>query len=210
HAERGEATLTIVARAAHEPGLGPAGAVLALTGGALLPEPDGRWALRVPLYSSRPAFLLARQGELALAIPWHAVARLRIVDDAARSVMTEPSLPPWSPLARVEGERPAALLTLGLARAWLHLDHIAWRAFARPGPAQLASAVRGGRKVVGPEEGEAYRVVGGEEALGGVPALHTPPRRPRPHPAAPTGQAGAAAPAEARADAHGSLVPPLP
>jgi len=206
HAELGEATLTIVARAAHEPGLGPAGAVLALTGGALLPEPDGRWALRVPLHASRPAFLLARQGELALAIPWHAVARLRIVDDAARSVMTEPSLPPWSPLTRTEGERPAALLTLGLARAWLHLDHIVWRVFARPEPAQLASAVPGGRQVVRTEEGGAYRVVEVDEALRGVPVLHTPPPRPRPHPAAANGPAADAAPAAASAsEAQGSL-----
>src|SRR5262249_59364638 len=102
HAELGEATLTIVARAAHEAGLGPAGAVLALTGGALLPEPDGRWALRVPLHASRPAFLLARQGELRLALPWHSVARLRITDEASRAAMTEPWLAPWAPLARVD------------------------------------------------------------------------------------------------------------
>src|SRR5262249_54322503 len=80
-----EASLSVVARAAHEPGLGPAGAVLALTGGALLPEPDGRWALRVPLYLARPAFLLARQGELALAGPGHAVARLRIAHEGPRA-----------------------------------------------------------------------------------------------------------------------------
>jgi len=119
------------------------------------------------------------------------------VDDAARSVMTEPSLPPWSPLARTEGERPAALLTLGLARAWLHLDHIVWRVFARPEPAQLASAVPGGRQVVRTEEGEAYRVVEVDEALRGVPVLHTPPPRPRPHPTAANGPAAEAAPAAA-------------
>src|SRR5262249_19356853 len=157
HAELGEATLTLVARAVHEPGLGPAGAVLALTGGALLPEPDGRWALRVPLHAARPAFLLARQGELSLAIPWHAVARLRIVDEAARSVMTEPSLPPWAPLSGAAGERPAALLALGLSRAWLHLDQIVWRVFARPEPAEPSDRVPGGRRAVLTEEGTLYR-----------------------------------------------------
>src|SRR5439155_27043557 len=105
-----DAALTLAVRVTHEPGLAPAGAVLALMSGALLPEPDGRWLVRVPLQAPRPAFLLARQGELALAVPWHAVARLRIADDVARAVMTEPSLAPWSPLARERGERPAGLI----------------------------------------------------------------------------------------------------
>src|SRR6185369_2970980 len=62
HVEVQDAALTLIARAAHEAGLGAAGAVLGLTGGALLPEPDGRWALRVPLHAARTAYLLARQG----------------------------------------------------------------------------------------------------------------------------------------------------
>src|SRR5262249_61026482 len=102
HVEVQDAALTIVARAEHESGLGAAGAVLGLTGGALLPELDGRWALRVPLHAARPAFLLARQGELRLALPWHSVARLRITDEASRAAMTEPWLAPWAPLARVD------------------------------------------------------------------------------------------------------------
>ncbi len=175
-----DAALTLAARVAHEPGLGPAGAVLALSGGALLPEDDGRWALRVPLCAERPAHLLVRQGELSLALPWHAVAKLRIADDAARAVMTEPSLRLWAPLARSHGERPAALLALGLTRAWLHLDHIVWRVFADPQPAQPSDAVPGGRHVVRTEEGGEYWVVEVAEALRGVPPLHTPAPRPRP------------------------------
>lgn len=175
-----DAALTLAARVAHEPGLGPAGAVLALSGGALLPEDDGRWALRVPLCAERPAWLLVRQGELSLALPWHAVARLRIADDAARAVMTEPSLRLWAPLARSQGERPAALLALGLTRAWLHLDHIVWRVFADPQPAQPSDAVPGGRHVVRTEEGGEYWVVEVGEALRGVPPLHTPAPRSRP------------------------------
>jgi CheY-like chemotaxis protein len=174
HVQLQDAALTLVARAAHEPGLGAAGAVLGLTGGALLPEPDGRWALRVPLHSARPAFLLARQGELSLALPWHAVARLKITDAASRANMTEPSLEPWSPLARGAGERPAALLSLGLSRAWLHLDHIVWRVFARPERAVEASPVPGSTHGVRTEEGEVFRVVDLEQALRGVPPLHTP------------------------------------
>jgi CheY-like chemotaxis protein len=175
-----DAALTLTARITHEPGLGPAGAVLALSGGALLPEPDGRWALRVPLHVERPAYLLARQGRLSLALPWHAVARLRIADDTARAVMTEPSLSPWSPLERTAGERPAALLALGLTRAWLHLDHIVWRVFARPEPAEPLDAVPGGRHVVRTSDGGEYWVVDVAEALAGVPSLVTPPVQPRP------------------------------
>ena len=184
HVEMQDAALTLVARAAHEGGLGAAGAVLGLTGGALLPESDGRWALRVPLHAAKPAYLLARQGELSLALPWHAVAKLKITDEASRGVMTEPSLEPWSALARPRGERPAALLARGLLRAWLHLDHIVWRVFARPEPAEAIDAVPGGRHVVRTEEGVEYRVVDVEEALQGVPPLHTPPPAPRLHPAA--------------------------
>ncbi len=172
-----DAVLTLSFRVVHEPGLAPAGAVLALMGGALLNEPDGRWALRVPLHAERPAFLLARQGELAVALPWTAVARLRIADEQARAVLTEPSLAPWSPLNRTTGERPMALLAQGLSRAWLHLDHIVWRVFARPEPAHAPEQVPGGRLVVRAEDGAEYWVVDAHEALTGVPALHTPPAR---------------------------------
>ena len=177
-----DAALTLAARATHEPGLGPAGAILALTGGALLPEPDGRWSMRVPLHADRPAFLLVRQGELSLALPWHAVAQLRIADESARSVMTEPSLRPWSPLTRAQGERPAALLALGLTRAWLHLDHVVWRVFAQPEPAKASDVVPGGRLVVRTDEGGEYWVVEVSEALEGAPQLHTPKPQPRPRP----------------------------
>jgi CheY-like chemotaxis protein len=191
HVEIQDAVLTLVAHAAHEAGLGAAGAVLGLTGGALLPEADGRWALRVPLHVARPAFLLARQGELLLALPWHSVARLRITDEPSRAAMTEPWLAPWSPLghrgAQIEkpvAERPAALLALGLVRAWIHLDQVVWRVFARPEPAEPMDAVPGGRRVVRTEEGEEYWVVEVDEALRGVPAQHAPAPRAR-IPAAP-------------------------
>lgn len=192
-----ESALALAIRVAHEPGLGPAGAVLALSGGALLPEPDGRWSLRVPLHTERPAFLLVRQGELSLALPWHAVARMRIADDTARAVMTEPSLRPWSPLSRTTGERPAALLALGLTRAWLHLDHIVWRVFASPEPAEASDTVPGGRLVVRTDEGEEYWVVEVSEALRGVPPLHTPKPQPRVRPLPDPAGEGEAAPASA-------------
>ena len=214
HVEVQDAALTLVARAAHEPGLGAAGAVLGLTGGALLPEPDGRWGLRVPLHAAKPAYLLARQGELSIALPWHAVARLKITDEASRGAMTEPSLEPWSALSRARGERPAALLALGLSRAWLHMDHIVWRVFARPEPAEAIDAVPGGRHVVRTEEGEEYRVVDIEEALRGVPPLHTPPGPPRagtPPRTEPSSEAPALPAREhVPAEVATAVVPPVP
>ncbi len=206
HVSVHDAALTLAARAGHEPGLGPAGALLALSGGALLPEDDGRWALRVPLHAERPAYLLVRQGELSLALPWHAVARLRIADDAQRAVMTEPSLPLWEPLARSHGERPAALLALGLTRAWLHLDHIVWRVFADPQPALPSDAVPGGRYVVRTEEGGEYWVVEVGEALRGVPPLHTPAPRPRPRVAAPAATPAPVAAPASHAEAYAGPV----
>jgi CheY-like chemotaxis protein len=174
-----DAVAMLSLRIAHEAGLAPAGAVLALTGGALLPETDGRWTLRVPLYAERPAFLLARQGALSIAIPWHAVARLRIAGEAAREALGEPSLTAWSPLQRAQGERPAALIAQGLSRAWLHLDHIVWRIFAAPEPGRTPAEMPGAYQVVRTEQDERYFVLDANLALREVPALETPAPRVR-------------------------------
>jgi len=181
-----DAVAMLSLRIAHEAGLAPAGAVLALTGGALLPESEGRWTLRVPLHAERPAFLLARQGALSIAIPWHAVARLRIAGEAAREALGEPSLEPWSPLQRAHGERPAALIAQGLSRAWLHLDHIVWRIFAAPEPGRTPAEMPWAYQVVRTEQDERYFVIDANLALREVPALETPAPRVRSRvPAAP-------------------------
>lgn len=180
-----DAALTLSVRAGHLPGLAPAGAVLSLTGGALLPEAEGRWALRVPLHAERPAFLLARQGELALALPWPAVARLRLADAPAAGVPEEPGLDPWSALTHAGPDHPAALLALGLTRAWVPLDRIVWRVFAEPRPAGGASPVPGGAFSVQGEDGVEYRVVDPGQALAAVPPVETPATQPREREAAP-------------------------
>ena len=174
-----DAVVTIGLCVEHEPGLAPAGAVLALTGGALLRDGADRWAIRVPLHSERPAFLLARQGALALAVPWHAVARLRLVDEAGRASLAEPSLAPWSALERGHGERPAALVAQGLVHAWLHLDQIVWRVFAEPEPAFGPAELPGVRTCVQTPDGEGWWVVEPNVALQDVAPLVTPPPRPR-------------------------------
>src|SRR5260221_19512 len=174
-----DGALTLGVRVENPATLVPAGALLGLVGGALLPEGgNDRWALRLPLHIARPAFLLARQGVLAIALPWHAVARLRIVDDAARAAMGEASLAPWSPLARVLGERPAALLAHGLTRAWVHLDHIVWRAFAAPEPGHAPAALPGSRTCMRTDDAAEFCVIDVAAALLEVaspPAPQLPP-----------------------------------
>lgn len=172
-----DAVAMLSLRITDDTGLAPAGALLALTGGALIPESEGRWTLRVPLHADRPAYLLARQGELSIAIPWHAVARLHIAGDVARGAFDEPSLTPWSPLHRASGERPAALIAQGLSRAWLHLDHIVWRIFAAPESGRTPAEMPGAYQVVRTEQDEKYFVVDTNAALREVPALETPAPR---------------------------------
>ncbi|MFM7232045.1 MAG: response regulator [bacterium] len=181
-----DGVVTLTFRVVHTPGLSPAGSVLALVGGALVPVDATRWSVRVPLHADRPPFLLARQGELRLAVPWHAVANLRITAAAVREAFEEPSLAPWSPYRRPEGERPSALLAQGLSRAWLHLDHIVWRVFATPEPAHAPAEVPGSHLAVHTDDGEAYWVVDAVAALRAVPPVDTPPPSPRPRASSPS------------------------
>jgi len=64
-------------------------------------------------------------------------------------------------------------------RAWLQLDQVVWRVFAEAEPAETMDALPGSRRVVRTEEGEEYRVVEVDQALRGVPPIHTPSPRPR-------------------------------
>ncbi|MFN8586811.1 MAG: response regulator [Candidatus Eisenbacteria bacterium] len=127
-----DSAFTLTAAAGHESGLGPAAAVLATVEGSLLRESDGRWTMRVPLHAERGSFLLVRQGRLAIALPWHSVARLRMLAPGAERSLAEPVLAPFASAAPGDGERPAALVALGLARAWLVADRIVWRVAADP------------------------------------------------------------------------------
>lgn len=212
-----DGVVTFTFRVVHAPGLSPAGSVLALVGGALVPVDGNRWSVRVPLHADRPPFLLARQGELRLALPWHAVASLRITAAATREAFDEPSLAPWSPVQRPEAERPSALIAQGLSRAWLHLDHIVWRVFATPEPAHAPAEVPGSHLAVHTDDGEAYWVVDAVAALRPVPPVDTPPPSPRPRTVSPSAVlARSAVPAPATAPSvpaepvAGPTAPPAP
>ena len=193
-----DAVATFTLRVAHPDGLAPAGAVLGLAGASLLPDGEGHWLMRVPLHADRPAWLLARQGALSIAIPWSAVARLRIAGESGRETLAEPSLAPWSPLVRARGERPAALLAQGLSCAWLHLDHIVWRVFAAPEAGHAPAELPGTHQVIRTEQQEMFAVLDPEAALRAIAPVATAVRWPRPRatppapPAPPVSTAGSA------------------
>ncbi len=173
-----DTALTLTTVVAHEGGIAPAAAVLASVEGSLLPEAN-RWTLRVPLHATRGSYLLVRQGHLSLALPWHSVARLRMASEEERANLNEPVLAPFVPGIAFAGERPAALLALGLHRAWCVVDRIVWRIVAEPdrddgGP--FASATRSVRL----DDGERFWVLPPAWCLRDVTPLQAPPPAPRP------------------------------
>ncbi|HTR97755.1 MAG TPA: response regulator [Candidatus Acidoferrales bacterium] len=180
-----DSALTILVRGVHEAGLGPAGAVLASVEGSLGREREGGWLLRVPRATERPSFLLVRQGHLGFALPWHAVARLRMLgrDEADPAGATR-----LDPLVHPEPggvERPAALVALGLTRAWFVADRVVWRIAALPQELDEPAPVPGAHAVVEMEGGERFWVMDVAWLLRGVEPLAAPPPLPRPRMASP-------------------------
>jgi CheY-like chemotaxis protein len=179
-AETSDSALSLTARAGHAGGAGPAGAVLASVEGSLGRDLDRRWILRVPRRTERPSFLLLRQGRYGLALPWHSVARLRMVGPRELDRLGEPLL---DPLARPEpgsASRPAALVALGLARAWLVADRIVWRVAARPEEAGPAAPFPGVAAAVEMEGSGRYWVLDPAWMLRGVAPPEEAPPAPRP------------------------------
>ncbi len=181
HAQVHDSALTLTGAAGHEAGLGPAGAVLATVEGSLARDPDGRWTMRVPVHAERGSFLLLRQGRLAIALPWHSVARLRMLAPGAERQLGEPVLAPLSSAPAADGERPAALVALGLARAWLVADRIVWRVAADPIETGDAGPFGAPSRVVLLEHDDRYWVADAAHLLRGVEpaAVATPAPRPR-------------------------------
>jgi CheY-like chemotaxis protein len=180
-----DSALTLTCPVAREGGLGPAGAVLAACEGSLGPEADGRWTLRVPLHVERPSFLLLRVGHVPVALPWHSVARLRMLSPAAWSELGEPVLDPPTPLQPSTEERPGALVALGLQRAWFVADRVVWRIAANADIAHERGPLGASASVIGVENGERYWVLEPAWLLRGVPPVSVAPPslRPRPAPA---------------------------
>jgi CheY-like chemotaxis protein len=102
-----------------------------------------------------------------------------MASEEERANLNEPVLAPFVPGIAFAGERPAALLALGLQRAWCVVDRIVWRIAAEPerddgGP--FTSATRSVRL----DDGERFWVLPPAWCLRDVTPLQAPPPAPRP------------------------------
>ncbi len=175
-----DTALTLSVTATHEGGIGPAGAVLAAVEGSLGREADGRWTIRVATATERSSYLLMRQGRYGIALPWHSVARLRMFSLHELDHREEPRLAPLSTGPAAAGEMPAALIALGLARAWFVADRIVWRMAARAAESEVAGPFSGVTRVIEVESGERYWVLEPAWLLRAIAPPDTPPPSPRP------------------------------
>jgi CheY-like chemotaxis protein len=184
-------------------GLAAAAAMLEKVDGNLGPARQaGRWAIRVPVASARPIFLMLEQGELRLAVPWTAVVRLRLAAtfQAAGRRQDYAVLPPLAPEpaagsreGEVMAERPAALIGWGARRAWLVADRLVWRMPGEPDTEPALPRIPGLGSQVRAPDGELYRVVDPAALLRGIePPQALPPRQ---RPAVPLPLARTTAPA---------------
>lgn len=147
-----ESALVVTCLAPSPAGLEAVHEVLASVGGNARPAPgtDRRWRLRLPAHTRRESFLMFEQGALALALPWHAVQRLALLDpDRADAETGAPLVAPLAPLDGSARELPVVHVGHGLKRARVSADRIIWRLPAvgvePPGPPPapgLSGAVR--------------------------------------------------------------------
>ena len=168
-------------------GLASAGEVLEAVEGHLgvVPGVPGTWMIRVPLLTPNETFLLLEQGSMSLAVPWHAVVRMRLASREALARTAEHEgytiLPPSAPLIDPLGELPVVLLGLGLRRAYLLADQIIWRMAAEPTD-EAAPRGRGLGPMVRTHEGIPYVMLDTvhmlrEVALPPLPHVHEPADR---------------------------------
>ena len=203
-----DSALTLTCPASHPGGIGPAGAVLAAVEGSLGQEDDGRWTLRVPLHVERPSFLLLRIGHIPVALPWHSVARLRMLSPGDWAKLDEPVLEPLTTPQPGDEEKPGALVALGLAHSWLVADRVVWRIATLPEEVHEHGPFAASTRVVSVENGETYWVLETPWLLRAVPPAPVPPPAPRPrHGHSTPAPAEPVAPAE---PARGSVIAVAP
>jgi CheY-like chemotaxis protein len=149
-------------------------------------EAGSGWILRVPLLAERETYLLIEQGHLALAVPWHAVVRVRLLPaetiDATARRHSYAVLEPYARAVPEHDERLAVLIALGLRRGLLVADRLIWRVPAERITPTDPPPAPGLTRLVRTEEGQGYWVVDPRQALHGVgpmqlPAPTEPPRR---------------------------------
>lgn len=173
-------------------GIQPASEVLASVGAHLGPtgERPGAWTVRVPIRAERETYLMLEQDELQLAVPWHAVVRVRLIPADTIEMMLRrqalPVLPPLAPSARRMAEQPVVVVALGLKRACLVADRLVWRMSADPTDVPGAPPAEGIMRAVQTDDGAEHWVLEPEWLLRNVaaPALGQPTARPVPPSAA--------------------------
>jgi CheY-like chemotaxis protein len=117
---------------------------------------------------------MLEQGALGLAVPWHAVVRVRLIptesiDSAARRHRCS-VLAPYADSRRVIPERAAVLVGLGLKRGLLVADRLIWRMAADKSAVTASGPGPGLQREAKTEEGESFWIVDPRQALHGVPA----------------------------------------
>jgi CheY-like chemotaxis protein len=146
-------------------GVLPASEVLTNVGAHLgaASERPGAWTVRVPILADRETFLMIEQGDLALAVPWHAVVRVRLMPaDTIDAMARRQGLPVLAPLAatpRRAAEQPVVVVALGLKRACLVADRLVWRMSAQPAEAFDLPPASGIVQAVRSDDGELYWVL---------------------------------------------------
>lgn len=167
--------------------------VLAAAGGNLGPSTTGGgWVLRVPSFAEQPMYLMLVQGGLRIAVPWHAVLKLRIVSTqpgAGPRPMEHLLLAPLVPPVMPTGEHPMVLIGHGLKRAYLAADRLIWRMTAEPCENEWGTPGGGLRETVRTEDGEVFWVADPARLLADVelPELASaPPGEPAEPPTAPS------------------------
>jgi CheY-like chemotaxis protein len=177
-------------------------------------ERPGVWSLHVAIASQREVFMMFEQDDLSLAVPWSAVARVRLVPVAAIETMAGRQgltvLPSLARDARPAPEQPVMIVGHGLKRACLVADRLVWRMEAEPVAAPGASPAPGIERAVRTEDGTVHWVLEPAWLLRDVapPPLPETPRRVTPPAARP---ASAPAPAAAEKTATPArTTPPAP
>jgi CheY-like chemotaxis protein len=160
--------------------LGPAADVLESADGSLGPAGDGSgaWVLRAPVATDRDLFLLVEQGRLRLALPWHAVVKVRLVaTDGIDGFLARQRWSVLAPFAEPEErlpERPVILVALGLRRAALVADRLIWRMACALVEPPGAPPAEGLRRAVRTDSGESYWMVEPRWVLRDVEPLGLP------------------------------------
>ena len=190
--------------------------VIAAVGGNLGPAVEADrtdWIIRVPGHASRVTYLTLVRGGVSIAIPWHAVLKIRMVP-AREVVASDPPLehellegiaPPAAPAA----EHPVVLIGHGLKRGYLPVDRIVWRMTADACEAP-ADPPAGLRESVLSEDGESFWVADPASLLEAVrvPTFDAPPAPPAPP--APQGPEPPATPEPPQLTPHDVVALPEP